>query len=69
MFLGLPVAEVFSFAFNTLLCDMAVVDSGFRTQILEAQKSLLSKCVGIIESLKEDKTQRDPGRFSYNFFI
>ena len=47
------MAEVFAFAFNTLLSDMACIDAGFRQQILEAQKNLLEKCVGIIEKLKE----------------
>ena len=51
--LDLPVAEVFAFAINTLLSDMAVVDGGFRTIILEAQMSLLEKCVQAIEKAKE----------------
>lgn len=57
---NLPVAEVFTFAFNTLLCDMVnCVDSGFRSQILDTQKNLLEKCIGIIEMLKENKGEKD----------
>ena len=57
----LPVAEVFSFAINTLLSDMACVDAGFREKILEAQKSLLEKCVNFLEILHDDPTQQESG--------
>ena len=49
------MAEVFAFAINTLLSDMAVVDGGFRTMILDAQMSLLEKCVSAIEKAKESE--------------
>ena len=57
----LPVAEVFSFAINTLLSDMACVDAGFREKILEAQKSLLEKCVNFLEILHDDPKQQESG--------
>ena len=53
MISGLPVAEVFAFAINTLLSDMAVVDGGYRQIILDAQMALLEKCVRNIEKSKE----------------
>ena len=46
------MAEVFAFAINTLLSDMAVVDGGFRTMILDAQMSLLEKCVTAIGNVQ-----------------
>ena len=55
------MAEVFSFAINTLLSDMANVDAGFREKILDAQKSLLEKCVKFIEGLRNDTSQHDSG--------
>ena len=55
------MAEVFSFAINTLLSDMACVDAGFREKILEAQKSLLEKCVNFLEILHDDPTQQESG--------
>ena len=58
---NLPVAEVFAFAINTLLSDMASIDTGFREQILDAQKSLLDKCVGFLEIVHDDSTQLDSG--------
>lgn len=57
---NLPVAEVFTFAFNTLLSDMVhCVDAEFRQQILNSQKELLEKCIQIIESLKDDHKEED----------
>ena len=50
------MAEVFAFTFNTLLCDMAAVDTKYRDKIIEAQKSLLDQCVCKLELLKgQDK--------------
>ena len=46
---GLPIPEVFAFSFNTLLCDMLMLSSEYREQILEAQKKLLEKCVNALE--------------------
>ena len=46
---GLPIPEVFAFSFNTLLCDMLMLSSEYREQILEAQKNLLEKCVNALE--------------------
>ena len=34
---------------------MAVVDAGFRSQILEAQKSLMAKCVTHLEEMNDKK--------------
>ena len=63
------MAEVFSFAINTLLSDMACVDAGFREKILEAQKSLLEKCVNFLEILHDDPTQQESGNYSINSMI
>ena len=63
--LGLPVAEVFAFAINTLLSDMAVVDGGFRTMILDAQMSLLEKCVTAIEKAKESDNDDLESNWNY----
>ena len=63
------MAEVFSFAINTLLSDMACVDAGFREKILEAQKSLLEKCVNFLEILHDDPSQQESGNYSINSMI
>ena len=51
------MAEVFAFTFNTLLCDMAAVDTKYRDEILEAQKSLLDQCVCKLELLKAENPE------------
>ena len=65
----LPVAEVFSFAINTLLSDMACVDAGFREKILDAQRSLLEKCVNFLEIIRDDPSQQDTGMFFFKVSV
>ena len=59
LFPDLPVAEVFAFTFNTLLCDMAIVDAGFRQQIFNEQENILEKCVQTIAQFKEKPESAD----------
>ena len=65
---GLPIPEVFAFSFNTLLCDMLMLSSEYREQILEAQKNLLEKCVNALEINDHEGDVEKSGTYYWGSF-